>query len=123
MQYTRTMMLPYKKLIVWQKSFTLTLSIYKITSTFPETEKFGLQSQIRRAAVSIPSNIAEGSKRGTAKDFASFLRIALGSGAELETQLLLVRELGYISQSDYSQTDKELTEVLKILTVLIKKMV
>lgn len=116
-------MLPYKKLIVWQKSFTLTLSIYKITSTFPETEKFGLQSQIRRAAVSIPSNIAEGSKRGTAKDFASFLRIALGSGAELETQLLLVRELGYISQSDYSQTDKELTEVLKILTVLIKKMV
>lgn len=79
-------MLPYKELIVWQKAVELSTIIYKETTSFPSEERYGLQSQIRRAAVSIPSNIAEGSKRGTIKDCASFLRIAHGSAAELETK-------------------------------------
>ena len=114
-------MLPYKELTVWQKAFSLVLDIYKITTKFPDSEKFGLQSQIRRASVSIPSNIAEGSKRGTKKDYMSFLRIAQGSGAELETQLLLAKELNYISKKDYEDLEVKLSEVMKILTVILKK--
>ena len=114
-------MLPHKQLIVWQKSFSLVVKIYKNTETFPPTERFGLQSQIRRAAISIPSNIAEGSKRGTQKDYNSFLRIAYGSGAELETQLLLAKELGYIPEKSFVTLEKELEEVQKMLNAMIKK--
>ena len=82
-------MLPYKQLIVWQKSVEFSIAIYKLTNGFPISENFGLISQMRRASVSIPSNLAEGSKRGTIKDYVSFLRISSGSAAELETQLLI----------------------------------
>ena len=79
----------FKDLIVWQKSITLCEKIYKITENFPVKEQFALTSQIRRCAVSIPSNIAEGQKRGPGKEFRQFLRIAYGSGAELESQLII----------------------------------
>src|SRR3989344_2169686 len=91
----------YNNLIVWQKSVKFSLKLYRITAKFPNSEKFGLISQIRRAGVSLPSNIAEGSKRSTKKDFRSFLVIASGSGAELETQLYIAKELNYIEKKDY----------------------
>ena len=97
------------------------MRIYKITNTFPPEEKFGLVSQIRRSAVSIPSNIAEGSKRGTDKDYAQFLRIAHGSGAELETQLLISKELGYIPEKVYLILERDLEETMSILASFIKK--
>lgn len=111
----------YKNLVIWQKSTMLCLALYKITATFPDTEKFGLTNQLRRAAVSIPSNIAEGSKRSTKKDFRSFLAIAHGSGAEVETQLYIAKELTYISEKEYSIITADLEEVMKMLGTLIKK--
>ena len=89
----------YKELIVWQKSMNLAKDIYTLCKTFPSDEKFGLTSQIKRSAVSIPSNIAEGSGRSTSKDFAQFISIAIGSACELETQIILGIEFGFI-QSD-----------------------
>ena len=86
----------YRDLVVWQKSVELSVEIYKITSKFPKDELYGLVSQMRRSAVSIPSNIAEGKNRGTRKDFAQFLRISYGSGAELETQLEIAHQLQYL---------------------------
>lgn len=114
-------MLPYQELIVWQKAFSLVLQVYKATADFPDSEKFALQSQIRRASISIPSNIAEGSKRGTKKDYMSFIRVAQSSGAELETQLLLAKELSYISKKDYMVLEKNLSEIMKILSAILKK--
>ncbi|PXX95734.1 hypothetical protein DF185_21825 [Marinifilum breve] len=112
----------FKKLIVWQKSMALVKDIYLLSKLLPQEEKYGLISQITRAAISIPSNIAEGSSRHSAKDFKRFLEIALGSSFELETQLLLIRELELI--------DKELTlivertcEVQKILQGLMSKLI
>ncbi len=109
----------FKDLIVWQKGMQLAEVSYLIANLLPESERYGLSSQIKRSAISIPSNIAEGHKRGT-KDFVRFLRIAFGSTAELETQLLL-------SAKVYSKisTDSALaltTEVQKILSTIIKKL-
>lgn len=112
----------YKELVVWQKSFSLALDVYRITGTFPDSERFALQSQMRRAGVSIPSNIAEGSKRGTNKDFSSFLRIAHGSAAELETQLLLAKELHYISEQHHKESEEKLSEVMKMLSALLQSL-
>lgn len=86
----------FRELIVWQKAIDLVVSAYKITSLFPTAEKFGLTSQIQRSAISIPSNIAEGCGRVTAKDFQHFLSIAMGSSFEIETQIILASKLGYI---------------------------
>lgn len=83
----------FKQLVVWQKSIALVKHIYQITNQFPREELYGLVSQMRRAAVAIPSNIAEGKKRKTKKDFVQFLRIADGSAAELETQIIISKEL------------------------------
>lgn len=112
----------YKDLKVWSLSYELVLVIYKVTNKFPKDEIYGLTSQIRRASISIPSNIAEGSKRGGKKDFCNFLRIAQGSGAELETQVLLVKDLGYITEKEYTELICLLDSVMKILTVFIKKL-
>lgn len=110
----------YRDLVVWQKGLELTKAIYQLTTKLPENEKFGLVSQVRRAAVSIPSNIAEGRERGTRKDYAQFLRISLGSTAELETQLLLIESIyPEISTASY-QT--EITHIRKMLYALIKKL-
>src|SRR5882724_6453793 len=90
----------YRELKVWQIGIRLTVRVYKVTAGFPSHELYGLTSQLRRAAVSIPSNIAEGHARGSSKEMARFCRIAKGSLAELETQLVLASELGYVMHND-----------------------
>lgn len=110
----------FKDLIVWQKSMMLVKDIYKLTSELPKEETYGLKSQMRRCAVSIPSNIAEGSRRGSRKDFAQFLRISMGSASELETQILLSKDL--YSEVDYGKTEAQLIEIQKMLMVLIKRL-
>ena len=87
----------YRDLHIWQDSMNLVTEIYQVTKHFPKNEKFGLTSQIRRAAVSIPSNIAEGQARNSPKDFARFLSIAMGSLCEMETQLIIAQNLGFIN--------------------------
>lgn len=109
----------FKDLVVWQKSLVLVKEVYRITQILPSVEQFGLMSQLRRATVSIPSNIAEGAKRGTQKDFTQFLRIASGSAAEIETQLILVESLYPNIDCDYAI--ELLNEVQKMLTALIQK--
>ena len=115
-------MTSYKELTIWQKSYTFGLEIYSVTKKFPTDEKFGLVSQLRRASLSIPSNIAEGSKRGTRKDYRSFVIIAYGSSAEIETQLLFCKDLGYIQESEYLQLNTKLTEIMKMLNSMIHKL-
>ncbi len=112
----------YKELIVWQKSYKLALDIYSISKSFPKEEMFGITSQIRRSVISIPSNIAEGNSRGSKKEYVQFLRIALGSATELETQILLCKDLGLIKVLDYNTIQLLLEEVIKMLSVLIKKL-
>ena len=112
----------HKDLIVWQKSMRLVICIYEITEKFPKEEIFGLTSQMRRAAVSIPSNTAEGRSRGSRKDFCNFLRIANGSAAELETQIEIAEQLIKIKHLNFSEIKELLTEVRKMLNVMISKM-
>lgn len=107
----------YQDLIVWQKAMDLAEEIYRITKTFPQEERYALTDQMRRSAVSIPSNIAEGSKRGT-KEFCQFLRTAQGSGAELETQILLSYRFGYISEEQTQKLQSQILEILKMLSAL-----
>ncbi len=109
-----------KKLIVWQKSHELVLKVYLVSQKFPPDEQFGLTSQIRRAAISIPSNIVEGKGRGTQKDFKRFLLIARGSLEEVKYQLLLAKELSYIDDKTYAETVDLAMEVGKLLAGLIK---
>lgn len=109
----------YKELIVWQKSFQLVLFIYKTTEKFPNNEIYGITSQLRRAAIAIPSNIAEGYNRQSKKEYLQFLYIAFGSGAELETQLLVSKELGYVNLKTYNELNNLLSEVLRMLNKLI----
>ena len=110
----------HKDLDVWKKSIGLVTSIYKITSSFPKEELYGLTSQIRRSAVSLPSNIAEGAARNHVNEFRQFLYIALGSGAELETQLIISKMLGFISDEQSQELINELNSISKMLQGLIK---
>jgi four helix bundle protein len=105
----------YKDLIVWQKSIDLVLEIYKITKMFPREEIYGITNQMRRAAVSIPSNIAEGSARKNHKELLYFLNIAFGSGAELETQIIITKKLELAKLPDFEKVDNLLTEVMKMI--------
>ena len=111
----------YKDLTVWQKSMVLTSNVYKLTDRLPKTELYGLSDQLRRAAVSVPSNIAEGHGRKTPKDFSHFLSIANGSCMEIETQLLICVELNMLTESDIENTVSLLNEVSRMLTALILK--
>lgn len=113
----------YRDLIVWKKSVDLVVHIYQVTEKFPKEDMFGLVSQMRRASVSLPSNIAEGRYRGTKKDFCHFLRIAFASGAELETQLEIARRLSRISMVEYEKVNSQLGEVMRMLNVMISKLV
>lgn len=108
-------MTAFQHLIVWQKAHALALQVYRTTGTFPADERFGLTSQMRRAAVSVPSNVAEGSGRSSDADFARFIDIALGSSTELEYQLLLARDLGFIHNDRYQELDELLAEVKRLL--------
>jgi four helix bundle protein len=110
----------YKKIKVWQKSYKLVLDIYRMTESFPKQEIYALTSQIRRAAVSIPSNIAEGSAKDSEPDFARFLEISLGSAFELECQLLLARDLSYIQLENSQNLMQDVEEVKKMLFAFIK---
>jgi four helix bundle protein len=112
----------YKDLIVWQKAIELTIEIYSITKKFPKEEVYGLTSQIRRAAVSISSNIAEGSKRSSRKDFCNFLYNAYGSGAEIESQIIISKRLNYFSTDDCKKADGLLEEIMRMLNSLINKL-
>jgi four helix bundle protein len=105
----------YDKLAVWQKSMDLVEEIYKVTENFPQSEQFGLSVQMRRCAVSIPSNITEGSRRNSNKDCHHFLTIAFGSGAELETQLQIAKRLNFVSEVDYERMKELIEEVMKML--------
>lgn len=109
----------HKDLLVWRKSMELTKAIYKLSENLPTKENFGLQNQIRRAAISVPSNIAEGKNRKTIKDFLHFLRISYGSIAELETQLILMGDLYGISSNEI---DNLVIEVSKMLRSLMEKL-
>ncbi|MBI5046103.1 MAG: four helix bundle protein [Candidatus Niyogibacteria bacterium] len=108
----------YENLIAWQKSMDLVIAMYTLTGKFPKEEIYGLTSQMRRAAVSIPSNIAEGSRRSSCKDFRNFLFNAYGSGAELETQIKIAKRLLYRENKDYEQVDVLLGEVMRMLNKL-----
>ena len=109
----------HRDLRVWQQSIDFVSSIYLMTRSLPKEELFGLVSQMRRAAVSVPSNIAEGYARGTDKEKIHFLRISSGAMSELETQLTLCLKLGYISQEEYNATSEKLVSVWKQLNALI----
>ncbi len=111
----------YRELIVWQKAMVLVKEIYQLTSSFPDDEKFGLISQMRRAAISIPSNIAEGWGRLSRKNYIQFLRISRGSLFELETQILIIKDLKYINDS--KEIEDLITEISKMLNSLIKKLI
>lgn len=110
----------HKELIVWQKSIELVKEIYFITNKFPQNELYGLSSQIRRCAVSIPSNIAEGYSRRNLKEYLQFLRISYGSANELETQIIISKSL-YI-EIDYNRAESLLKEILKMLNAMINKL-
>lgn len=111
----------YKDLIVWQRAMGLVKEIYRLTENFPKDELFGLKSQMERAVVSIPSQIAEGYLRKHKKEYLYFLSIALGSAAELETQILVCEMLNKFKHLDFSKAESLNEEVLKMLYVMIEK--
>ena len=112
----------YKDLLIWQRSMGLTKLVYQLTKSFPADERYGLISQLRRAAVSIPSNIAEGQARKGTSEFLQFLSIATGSLAELETQLLLSVELSYCKQADLTFLLQEIDELQKMIVALRRRL-
>jgi len=113
---------PHHNLEVWKRALNFVTEIYKTTTGFPNDEKFGLVSQMRRAAVSIPSNIAEGAARNSKKEFINFLHIAQGSAAELETQILISRNLEFVSQNQADPLLKELEEISRMIIGLQKSL-
>ena len=112
----------YKEFTVWQKAMDLTVEIYKLVKLLPKEETYALSDQMRRAVVSIPSNIAEGQGRNSTKEFVKFLGIARGSNSELETQLQICMKLNYVTDQEAEKTLKLCEEVGKMLNSLIKKL-
>lgn len=112
-------MRPHKKLKVWNKAVEFVTKIYKLTESFPDSEKFGLISQIRRSAISIPSNISEGAARSSKKEFMQFLSIAQGSTSELETQLIISNKLGFLREENMYLLDG-LDEISRMIIGLIR---
>lgn len=113
----------FRNMQVWQKSHSLVLEIYKMTEFFPKEETYGLSAQIRRAVASIPTNIAEGCGRGSRKELKQFLRISMGSASEVEYQILLSFELGYIKKCAYENLANKIEEVKKMLASYISKII
>lgn len=112
----------FKQIKVWEKAHLLTVLVYQDTQEFPKEETYGLTSQIRRSASSIPSNIAEGCGRGSDADFARFLQIAMGSACELEYQLLLARDLNYLNKLRHEDLTRRVNEVQRMLAAFLKKL-
>ena len=113
----------FKELQIWKRSREFCSEIYSITSKFPDSEKFGLTNQLRRASVSIPSNIAEGSSRKSNKDFSRFLEITLGSAYEIETQLLIAFDLKFINENELKKLTSELEEIIKMISKFKSKLI
>ena len=108
-------MRPHEKLEVWSRAVDFVTAIYRMMDGFPKEEKFGLTSQVRRAAVSIPANIAEGAARESPKEFAHFLSNAQGSASELATELLIAHRLRFMSEKDYSELNSELDNIGRMI--------
>jgi four helix bundle protein len=111
-------MRPHHRLDAWSKSVDLVIAVYKHTERFPKDERFGLTSQVRRAAVSIPANIAEGAARRSQKEFAHFLSNSQGSASELETELIIANRLGYLDEKTFSQLISDLERIGRLITGL-----
>ncbi len=112
----------YRDLIVWQKSINIVTEIYRVTKQFPKQETFGLVLQIRRSSISVPSNIAEGYSRYSNREFTRFLEIAIGSLAEMQTQLLISLNLDYLPNNDYIILTESGREIERMLSSLIRKL-
>jgi four helix bundle protein len=112
----------YRDLEIWKRSFKMTIDIYNATKTFPKEEIYGLRSQIRRSAVSVPSNIAEGAGRKGNNEFLQFLSIAYGSLCELETQVLIAKELNYMNVEIAENLETEIGQIQKMSYALMKKL-
>jgi four helix bundle protein len=112
----------FHELQVWQKAHALTLRVYEATRAFPAEERFGITSQLRRAASSCAANIAEGCVRGSDAEFARFLRMSLGSASELEYHVLLAQDLSMLEAHTYGELNERVTEVKRMLTALIRKL-
>lgn len=108
----------FKNLQVWQKARALNIEVYRITKSFPEEEKFGLVSQLRRASISIMSNLAEGSRRKTSKDFSHFISMSYGSALEIESQLIIASDLNYLEPTDFQQLEELINEIQRMLNGL-----
>ena len=113
-------MRPHHKLEAWNQAVELVTEVYRKTDSFPKEERYGLTSQIRRAAVSIPANIAEGAARFSSKEFARFLSNAQGSASELETELLIAHRLGYLDETNFSRLISQLERIGRLITGLSK---
>ena len=112
----------FRDLLVWEKAHKLTLWIYRDTREFPNEERFGLTSQLRRAAASIPANLAEGCGRRSDGEMARFVQIAMGSGAELSYHLLLCRDLGFLEAEEFNRLASETDEVMRMLSALSSRL-
>ncbi len=112
----------FRKLKVWNLSHTLALDIYKLTKNFPNTERYNLISQLNRAALSIPTNIAEGCGRDTDPDFAKFISIAIGSTSEVEYLLIFAKDLKYIDSKKQVELNSQINEIKKMLIAFYKKL-
>jgi four helix bundle protein len=118
----KNMTKPHKRLDVWNKAINLTVDTYRCTGSFPKTEVYGLTSQMRRAAVSVASNIAEGAGRQTKKEFVNYLHMAQGSLSELDTQLVIASRLDYISIDNHKEMENSIETISKMITGLIKSL-
>lgn len=112
----------FKELLVWQKAIDLVVDVYKVTEKLPKEERFGLITQINRSVISIPSNIAEGAGRNTAKEFNNFLGIAQGSSFELNTQLIISNRLNFISNEEYQKIEFQLEHIQNVVAKLKKSL-
>lgn len=110
----------YKELIVWQRSMELVVAVYELTKGYPKDERYGLTEHTRKTAISVPSNIAEGRRRSTKKDYRQFLIRAYASGAELETQLEIAKRLLFVDKVNFFHVDKLLEEVMKMLNKMVE---
>ena len=115
-------MRPHEKLDLWRKSIDLAVSIYRQTDTFPKEEKFGLTQQLRRAVVSIASNVAEGAARTSVKEFRKFLMYSQGSASEVGTQLSIAIRLNYLEETDYLRLDRDLDDVSRMISGLSRSL-
>ncbi len=113
---------PHKRLVAWQRSIDFVVVVYELTKRLPKEEEFGLKSQLRRASVSVPSNIAEGLTRKSKNDKVHFLNMAQGSVSEIDTQLIVCVKLGYIHDGVYEETRPRIVEIEKLLSGLINKL-